>query len=345
MLRRLALAPVLVIAVIPLATFPTTGTQDVQAQEDDPLTIVETFFEEVNAGDAAGASALLADDFVFTDIDGGSFAAVGKPAFTSILEETNADIELLESEDDAGTVTGVISFSDEESDAAGVDRYLQPFTIVVVDGLMTRGDFTYDLDDDQTVTYLEYVTSQEPDDEGFPAGTLTVPLAAQPGGNQPGEAFIFEDAGMTFVGLSITPGPAGVQQLAHFHTGTCAAPGPIVEPLANVLDGESFTILSAAMSTLVDTGLIINVHKSVAEPTIYVSCGLVSSAPAPAPTATTSAPPPPAPTATAGSGGVTAPDTGSGPPSDGSPAPYLLLLVAGAIASTAGALTLARLRR
>ena len=165
-------------------------------------------------------------------------------------------------------------------------------------------------------------------------------LAVQPGGNQPGEAFVFEEGGVTFVGLFVEPGPSGVLQPAHFHTGTCAAPGPIVEPLAMVLGRSSFTILSAPQAEFVDTGLIINVHKSVAESSVYVSCGEVLSAPAAVPTA---APPPPAPTPATG---VTAPDTGTGAWSSGSDTNWasIVMLIALASAVTAGGAVLVRQR-
>lgn len=315
----------------------------------DPKTLVEDFFTNVDEGDVDGAVALLSDDFLFTQIDEqeGSFAAVGKPAFTFILQDVVAlhnTTVLTDLAADGGVVTGVAEFSDDNSAAAGVDRYLQPFTITVnADGKISRADFTYDTNDAQTATYLEYQASQEDDggDEGEPPGSVTVALSAQPGGNQPGEAFVFEEGGVTFVGLFVEPGASGVLQPAHFHTGTCAAPGPIVQPLAMVLDGSSFTILSASQAELVDTGLIINVHKSVAESSVYVACGEVLSAPAAAPT---TAPPPPAPTSATG---VTAPDTGTDASSGGdSNANWasIVMLIALASAVTAGGAVLVRQR-
>jgi hypothetical protein len=341
---RLLVLAIVAIAVIAIGT---AAPRQTEAGAADPEAVVEDFFANVDEGDIDGAVALLAEDFIFTQIDDeGSFAVVGKPAFAIILEDVvalNNTTVLTDLATNGNVVTGVAEFSDDESDAAGVDRYLQPFTITLNDaGLVTKADFTYDTTDQQTAEYLEYQASQEEDgeDEGPPPGSVTVALAAQPGGNQPGEAFIFEEDGVTFVGLTVEPGPADVLQPAHFHTGTCAAPGPIVEPLAMVLNGESFTILSAAQAELVDTGLIINVHKSVAESSVYVSCGQVLSAPAPAPTAApTTAPPAPAPTATVATG-VTAPDTGNGGDTPGTNADWLaivaLLTSAAAIAAGVG---------
>ena len=322
-----------------------------RAQEADPQQVVEDFFDAVDAGDVEGAAALLSDSFIFTNIDEseGSFAAVGKPAFTSVIEEVvalNNQTELSDLAVDGLTVTGVAAFSDDESDAAGVDRYLQPFVITLDDsGLVVRAEFTYDQTDQQTADFLEYQAEQGGGDDGEePPGALTIPLAAQPGGNQAGEALIFEEEGLSFVGVFVEPGPEGVQQPAHFHTGTCAAPGPVVQPLANVLDGGSFTLLSVGNDELVDAGLIINVHKSTVEPGIYVSCGEVLSAAAPTPTVP-AAPTVAAPTATPVSG-IVAPDTGTGAGnSGGSAGDAVLVMVLGLSIALAGiGLRLARAR-
>jgi hypothetical protein len=351
------LAASLAVAVGIMLAFGAGASSQAHAQEDDPQTVVETFFDELNAADVDAAAALLADGFIFTDIDGGSFAIVGKEAFVSVVleglpeEDFQADIRSISAE--GNTVTGVIAFSDSTGTVeAGIDRYLQPFVITVNDaGLIARGDFTYDEDDAQTRDYLEYQAGQEGPGEP-PPGAVIVALAAQPGGNQPGQAIIFEDPeapGVTFVAIEVTPGAGGVQQPAHFHTGTCAAPGPIVEPLANVLDGNSATLLSAPMSELVDQGLIINVHLSAAQPGSYVSCGEVRTAaaqPTPVPAQPTPAPAQPTPTRPAG---VTAPDTGAGggDGSGGGPSALLFTLAAiGAVAAGFGGLrlVLARMR-
>jgi hypothetical protein len=86
--------------------------------------------------------------------------------------------------------------------------------------------------------------------------------------------------------------------------------------------------LSVPQEELIDSGLIINVHKSVAEANVYVACGEVLSAPAPEPTT------PPAATATAGTG-VMAPNTGTGHAVDdgygSTPAIAIALLSAGLV--------------
>ena len=134
----------------------------------------------------------------------------------------------------------------------------------------------------------------------------------------------------------------GVLQPAHLHTGTCEAPGPILQPLAWVLDGQSFTLLSPFAMPLANQGLILNVHKSEAEIGVYTSCGVITPILV---DATPTPPPPPAPTPTA-STGVVAPDTGSGTDgSNGAPSWVLALGIAGAAVAMGGALRLVARRR
>jgi hypothetical protein len=328
------------IAVLAATTWLSLGasTRTASAQED-PDDVVRNVIDAVNAADVAGAEALVAEDFVLTELGFDSFAVYGRQAFGALVAtaaESNVDIELSNLDVEGYTVTGEFRFSDDTTDAAGVSRTLEDFTAVVNDdGLLASFDLVYRLSDSQTVEYLEFVEAQEeeePEDGEEPPEFTVVALAAQPGGNQPGDAFVFPfDEGVTGVGIEVTPGATDVLQPAHFHTGTCASPGPIVEPLASVYNGSSFTILSAPYDDLVDQGLIINVHKSQAEPGSYVSCGLVASAAAaPTPTAPAAATPTP-------STGIGAPDTGTGPgASDGSTTALYALLAGGAFLVLAG---------
>lgn len=129
--RRLAvpafIATCAVVVVLGAPRIANAGTDNVQ--------LVEDFFDEVNAGDTNGALALVSDDFKLTDINGGSFAVVGKPAFESVLAEVDdLDTVITVTDIDAegsSTVTGTAEFSDDDSDDAGVDRYIQDFTFLI----------------------------------------------------------------------------------------------------------------------------------------------------------------------------------------------------------------------
>jgi len=64
-------------------------------------------------------------------------------------------------------------------------------------------------------------------------------------------------------------------QPAHIHKGTCANldPKPAV-PLTSVVDGKSETTIATADFTMeAGQAYAINVHKSAAEASVYVSCG------------------------------------------------------------------------
>lgn len=308
------------------------------SQED----LIVEFVSRVSDGDATAAD-LIAEDFVLTSVGDGSFAIYGKTAFAGVVESFGEggtfDVTVDDLSTSGNVVTGTLHTSDDDTEAAGVDSYQETLSATVISGLITKFDLAYDLDDPDTVTYIEYLDTQPDEDEGEdPDGVVT--LAAQPGGNQPGEAALFGIApGVVGVGIEITPGPAGVLQPAHIHSGTCAAPGPIVEPLAFPQDGASFSIISANITDLVGKGLILNVHKSVAEASVYVSCGEVLAAgAAPAPTAPAPGSTPPAASPTPRTG-VTAPSTGTGPTGGAGYAWVLMaLLGAGTLLAATGAL-------
>lgn len=210
-------------------------------------------------------------------------------------------------------MTGVALVSDDNTQAAGVSRFLQPFSAIVQGDKIAQLHLTYEEGDAQTRTYLEYLAGLEDDDGGPPLDGLEVTLGPGRDGSQTGSAFIFEESGLAFVGIEVAPGAAGVLQPAHVHAGDCPGTGAVVSPLASVLDGSSFTILSLSKAELRAGNFAINVHKSAAESAVYMACGEVEgTAAAPSPVAS-----PPAATATAAPGGIIAPSTGSGPGGEG----------------------------
>jgi hypothetical protein len=337
LLTRLALVGVIA-ALIAGASLPERPRHADAKGAADPEALVEQVAQMLSIGDATGLTNLAAEDFVFRHTGVLSFAAVGRPAFASVIDETvaaNPSVEVVETEAAGNVVTGSWEWSDDDTEAAGVERYIEIFEFELNEaGKFVRADVQYDLEDPDTLIYAEYQAGLERggEEQEPPEGFVSVSLAAQPGGSQPGLAFVLPFGELTGVGIEIAPGADGVLQPAHFHTGTCGQPGPIVQPLASVLDGSSFTLLSAGADELDDAGLIINVHKSQAEPGAYVACGEVLSAAA-------APPPPPAATATSGTG-VTAPDTGTGSAAGGGSPLYTWLAAAlalGAIAVTGGA--------
>jgi hypothetical protein len=114
-----------------------------------------------------------------------------------------------------------------------------------------------------------------------PAGSpvtkvVNVTLAEQSNSNESGKAMLKEVNGKVVVTVTVTGEPSGASQPAHIHTGVCPTPGAVLYPLTNVVNGSSETTLSVSMAQLMAAGPIaINLHKSAAEPSVYVACGNV----------------------------------------------------------------------
>ena len=80
--------------------------------------------------------------------------------------------------------------------------------------------------------------------------------------------------GTTRVELLMLNAPEGAEQPAHIHKGTCTTLDPKpAYPLETVKEGKSTTIVKVTLADLTKEKYAINVHKSAAEASIYVSCG------------------------------------------------------------------------
>src|SRR5689334_4623732 len=100
-----------------------------------------------------------------------------------------------------------------------------------------------------------------------------VTMNAQNGSGESGGATLSEVNGKLVVTLNLENGTAEPQP-AHIHKGTCANLDPTpAYPLNNVVNGQSQTTLDVSLGTLMSGDYAINVHKSAAEVTTYVSCG------------------------------------------------------------------------
>lgn len=91
---------------------------------------------------------------------------------------------------------------------------------------------------------------------------------------QGGYATLAEENGKVVVKVSITQNKLAGPQPVHIHSGSCVKPGEVLYPLTNVVDGKSETTLNVTMKDLQAKGaLLINVHKSAAEISVYTACG------------------------------------------------------------------------
>jgi len=102
----------------------------------------------------------------------------------------------------------------------------------------------------------------------------TITLSQQNGSGESGSAVLVEKDGKTTVTLDMTGAPLDVPQPAHIHSGACPDVGAVAYPLTNLVNGKSVTVLDTTFAKLdAKLPMAINVHKSVPESKVYVSCG------------------------------------------------------------------------
>ncbi len=107
----------------------------------------------------------------------------------------------------------------------------------------------------------------------FAAGNVTADLKAQNSSGETGTVMLTPRGDKTEVTIKLSGAPAGVQQPAHVHQGTCAKLDPKPKyPLQNVTDGGSTTTLPVKLAALTDGKHAVNVHKSADDLKTYVAC-------------------------------------------------------------------------
>jgi len=110
----------------------------------------------------------------------------------------------------------------------------------------------------------------------YAADSTTVTLAAENNSGETGTATLTAMGDNTQVVLNLTGAPAGTPQPAHIHIGTCPGVGAVKYPLSPVVEGKSTTMVKAKLADISTGGFAINVHKSAAEVSVYVSCGTIA---------------------------------------------------------------------
>jgi hypothetical protein len=109
--------------------------------------------------------------------------------------------------------------------------------------------------------------------------TITVTMHAQNGSGEDGTATITAKGDNDVQVVVKLSNGSMVAQPAHIHKGACANLDPTpAYPLTNVVDGMSDTTVMVGMAELAKGGYAINVHKSAAEVSTYVSCGDIMAA-------------------------------------------------------------------
>lgn len=113
------------------------------------------------------------------------------------------------------------------------------------------------------------------DDLSTSAQTQVVTLSTQNSSGQQGTATLTAKGDQTEVRVQMSGNiPQGTPQPAHIHLSNCATIGAIKYPLNNLVNGSSTTMVNAKFADIFAAlPLSINVHKSVAESSVYVACG------------------------------------------------------------------------
>ena len=126
------------------------------------------------------------------------------------------------------------------------------------------------------VALIVYFGFREKQNPAAPEEIL-VTLDAHNNSGEYGTASLTEENGVAKVVVTLVGAPADLLQPAHIHEGTCAALGAPRYQLKFPLNGESETLLDVSLTQLLEElPLAVNVHKSVAEATEYVSCGNIT---------------------------------------------------------------------
>ena len=107
------------------------------------------------------------------------------------------------------------------------------------------------------------------------AKVVRVTLIDENGSGEDGSAQLTDQGdGTTKVELLMMNAPDGAVQPAHIHKGTCATLDPTpAYPLNDVTGAKSTTVVKVSLAELTAEHYAINVHKSAAEVSVYISCG------------------------------------------------------------------------
>ncbi|MBX4188037.1 MAG: hypothetical protein KW793_02790 [Candidatus Doudnabacteria bacterium] len=148
------------------------------------------------------------------------------------------------------------------------------WAILFVIVLLVGGAVYYMAGNDAGMMNQNQMTPAVSNNTGTMMGPVELVLSAQNNSGQNGKVTLSDENGQTKVVIEVTPGPKGVAQPAHIHSGDCTALGSIKYNLNDVVDGKSETILQPAMHFIHGLGqTAINIHKSKAEIGMYAGCG------------------------------------------------------------------------
>jgi hypothetical protein len=311
------------LAIVLAGTLAVSLGSSTASAADDPQAAFQTFIDAVNADDGAAMVASFTPNGYFEDFDpNGTFGIFGTAALQSAFSEgVGTHVVVTDSSVTGNTVSGTLEVSDDQSQAAGVARYVQTVVATADGDKLASFILHYDTSDAQTATLLQYEKDQpdEGDDGEGPSDFVQFDM----GGNQAGQAGLGTAGdGAIFAFIGVDAGPEGVEQPAAIRSGTCASLGAVTQWLAPLLSGNDGNLLSMSMDDLTSSPHAFTVSDSAANSNVIVSCANIVKS----------------------SGSVGLPNTGTGG-SNGAGLSWLIASLALAGVAFAGAGTFAARRR
>lgn len=245
---------------------------------DDPQTAFQTFIDAVNADDGSAMAASFTPNGYFEEFDpNGTFGIFGTAALQSAFSEGVGTHAVVTGSSVSGsTVSGTVEVSDDQSQAAGVARYVQTFVATADGDKLASFVLHYDTSDAQTATLLQYEKDHPDEGDDGEEGPSDFILLGM-GGNQAGQAGAGTAGdGAIFAFIDVDAGPDGVEQPAAIRSGTCASLGAVTQWLAPLLSGNDGNLLSMSMDDLTSSPHAFTVSDSADNSNIIVSCANIT---------------------------------------------------------------------
>lgn len=104
--------------------------------------------------------------------------------------------------------------------------------------------------------------------------SFSIVLSQQNNSKETGIATIEGVDNKTKITLTLVEFPKKIKQPVHIHLGSCSDPLEVKYSLNNLVDGKSETTIDVDINKFTaEFPLIVNIHKSIEEANLYVSCG------------------------------------------------------------------------